>query len=121
MDTDKEIRNLTYKLKLALAKKGKIPTTTFVNNKDNYNSDTIYRFPCPRCKGRNTKRSGLTTQSERKSRLFCLDCQSQKDKTSFFVLSNQQIKDILNNDLTLTKEKKSFFLYKYLIKQKINS
>ena len=122
MDTDKEIKELTSKLKLALAKKGKTLNTAQIKRKQQYEdmySDTVYRFQCPRCKGNNTKRSGITTQSERKSRLFCLDCQTQKDKTSFFVLSNQQIKDILNNDLTLTKQKRDFFLYKYLIKQKI--
>ena len=89
-----------------------------------YNSDTIYRFPCPRCGGRNTKRSGLTTQNEIKCRMFCNDCLVKRDTTrdtkiiAFFVLSNQQIKDIIENDLTLDKQKKDFFLYKYLIKQK---
>lgn len=130
-DTDNEIRELTLKLKQAIArKKHKTPQSIvqrydkrISQEKDRFN-DTVYRFPCPRCKGRNTKRSGLTTQIETKCRLICLDCQLQRDITkdttitAFFVLSNKDIKDILMNDLTLPKEKRDFFLYKYTIKQK---
>ena len=129
---DDEIRDLTLRLKMAIAKKkgGKTSQESIVkyhkrvNQEQERFNDMVYRFPCPRCGGRNTKRSGLTTQIEIKCRLTCLDCQIQRDITkdtkitSFFVLSNKQVKDIIENDLTLTKEKKDFFLYKYLIKQK---
>lgn len=129
---DKEIKELTTRLKLALSRKKQGYTSISSakeeeednNNNVRYESDTIYRFQCPRCKGYNTKRSGLTTQIDVKFRLLCLDCRLQrgitKNKfiTPFFVLTNQEIKDIIENDLTLSKEKKNFFLYKYLIKQK---
>ena len=122
---DKEIKELTNRLKQALDRKkqGYDSISTDTEN-IRYNTDTVYRFQCPRCKSYNTKRSGLTTQIDIKFRLLCLDCRLQrgitKDKsiTPFFVLSNQEIKDIIENDLTLSKEKKNFFLYKYLIKQK---
>ena len=122
---DREIKELTYRLKNALARKKQGFTSTDIEDDDiRYASDIIYRFQCPRCKGYNTKRSGLTTQIDVKFRLLCLDCRLQrgitKDETitPFFILTNQEIKDIIKNDLTLSKEKRDFFLYKYLIKQK---
>ena len=121
---DKEIKELTGRLKHALAMKKQGFTSISSEDNAKYNSNTVYRFQCPRCKGKNTKRSGLTTQNEIKCRLYCLDCQDKRyisgdeSITSFFVLSNQQVKDIIENDLTLNKQQKDFFLYKYLIKQK---
>lgn len=128
MDNDEEIRQLTFQLKHALARKqGKelnIEYSRLNKGLDDRFSNTVYRFPCPRCKGYNTKRSGLTTQIETKCRLICLDCQIKRNATkdpkitSFFVLSNDEVKDIIKNDDSLSKEKKDFFLYKYLIKPK---
>lgn len=126
---DDEIKQATLRLKHLLAKKKgtKDIDIKYPRLREGYDErikDTVYRFQCPRCKGYNTKRFGLTTQIEPKCRMICLDCQMKrtitKDRkvTLFFVLSNDEVKNIIMNDKNLTKEKKDFFLYKYLIKPK---
>ena len=127
---DEEIKELTLRLKIALARKqgknvnkllgqlrkrNRIDVTRF--------DDIMFRFPCPRCKGTNTKRTGKTNQLESKGRLLCFDCQLKRSVTKnvkitpFFVLTNKQMEDIINLSNNDAKTKK-FFKNKYLIKQK---
>lgn len=84
--------------------------------------EIVYRFQCPDCHSNHTKRTGLTTQREPKARFLCLNCQAdwRANKSvdrMFFTLSNNDIESIIRNDSSLTKEKRDFFLDRYLIKK----
>lgn len=126
---DEEIKELTFRLKVALAKKKGENVSHLVKKVVRKNrisidrfADIVYRFPCPRCHGTNTKRFGLTTQIETKARIRCLDCHLKRSITKdkkikqFFVLTNKEMKDSIGNNISLSKEKKKFFLDRYLIK-----
>jgi hypothetical protein len=91
-------------------------------NRVNRFDQIVYRFICPDCKSNQTKRTGLTTQREPKARFLCLNCQRKWRENKnvdrmFFTLSNNDIANIINNDTSLTKEKRDFFLDRYLIKK----
>lgn len=81
----------------------------------------MFNFQCPRCKGRNTRRSGITTQPNKKARMFCMTCFAKRKETNdnnvkcYFVLTNQQIIDEIRIDKTLNQLKKKFFIEKYSI------
>jgi transposase-like protein len=84
--------------------------------------EIVYRFKCPDCGSNHTKRTGLTTQREPKARFLCLNCQQKWRENKnvdrmFFTLSNKDIENIINNDVSLSKEKRDFFLDRYIIKK----
>ena len=107
----------TIQKKKKVIKKSMIPVVS-VNRFD----EIVYRFPCPDCNSKHTKRFGLTTQRVPKARFVCLNCQekwraNESVRRVFFTLSNDDIKNIIDNDKDLTKEKREFFLDRYLIKK----
>ena len=101
------------------AKKIELPKSVVSINRFD---EIVYRFKCPDCNSSHTKRTGLTTQREPKARFLCLNCQQNWRENKnvdrmFFTLSSKEILDILNNDKNLTKEKREFFIERYLIKK----
>lgn len=91
-------------------------------NKDRY-ENIVYRFPCPECQSIHTKRTGTTTQLNPKARYICLDCQDKFRKTNdksitpFFVMSNEEMELQINNDMSLSRKDKEYYLERYLIKR----
>lgn len=107
MHLDTEIRKTTEKLRQLLQdKKNKVD----INAK--YNKKQVFKFKCTRCKKRNTKRDGTTTQIEKKARHFCFDCMR------YFSISNDDMKKEINSQKSLSNFYKKHYLDKYLIKNK---
>lgn len=98
-----------------------------INAKIDKYKNIVYRFKCPRCNSTDTKRTGLTTQLETKARFFCFNCDLKNKESyeinknkdnfthTFFVLSNNEIENIINNDESINEKQKEFFLKKYKI------
>lgn len=130
---DKDIKELAQRLKELLAQKKGV--TIQLNKHPEYKpiplkkidnsrfQNISMKFKCRRCKGKNTKRTGTTTQLEPKARFICFDCKyvrvvtKNKEITPFFTLSNEQMKEEIEANKKANKKQKKLFLEKYLIKK----
>jgi len=143
---DKDIKDYTLKLKELLAKKQGITleqleyrqkeksmkshnlsqsTIKFIKEKKinvQRFRDITFKFRCPECKGRNTKRNGTTCQINTKARFLCFDCKYKRQVTNdtsitpFFVLSNDEMIAEINASKKLSKNQKKDFHDKYVIR-----
>lgn len=133
---DREIKVTSERLKnLIEAKKKGNKFVPIRNYHVSLFDEPVYSFQCPRCKSFNTKRNGTTTQLNPKARFFCFDCGKKKSENEgkitdkrrknglkryrvYFVLSNDEMIDIIKKDSKLSSDEKKYFLEKYVIEKK---
>jgi len=126
---DKDIKNMTKRLKELLAQKQGITLEQLEQRTkkpiQHIKRKDMYHFQCPNCHSRNTKRNGITTQLNKKARYICFDCELRKRLHNdvmtphFFTMGNEEMQYQIERDKTLNDEQKRLFIEKYTIKRKL--